>query len=98
MAGRPVNRPGLAWAGRASVGVDPALALHWSEMLRLLAASHTIFGSRQVYDAVCRELAVIRRYRHEAMDGSPCGAGAMGGVCVMDCRQPRGRHRRDALA
>ncbi|WP_233604124.1 helix-turn-helix transcriptional regulator [Micromonospora sp. HM5-17] len=57
--------PGL---GQASVGVDPALALHWSEMLRLLAASHNIFGSRQVYDAVCRELAVIRRYRHEAMD------------------------------
>lgn len=37
-------------------------------MLRLLAASHNIFGSRQVYDAVCRELAVILRYWHEAMD------------------------------
>ncbi|MFV2008568.1 MULTISPECIES: helix-turn-helix domain-containing protein [unclassified Micromonospora] len=49
-------------------GVDPALALHWSELLRLLAASHNVFGSRQVYGAVCRELAIVRRYRREAPD------------------------------
>ncbi|WP_231931684.1 helix-turn-helix domain-containing protein [Micromonospora echinospora] len=69
--GWPADRStGLGWPGlgQVSVDVDPALALHWSEMLRLLAASHNVFGSRQVYDAVCRELAVIRRYRHEAMD------------------------------
>lgn len=47
--------PGWPGLGRASVGVDPALALHWSEMLRLLAASHNIFGSRQVYDAAGAE-------------------------------------------
>ncbi|MFK3980572.1 hypothetical protein ACI2K4_09385 [Micromonospora sp. NPDC050397] len=44
------------------------LALHWTEMLRLLAVSHNMFGSRQVYEAVCRESAVIRRYRDEAAE------------------------------
>ncbi|NGM15011.1 helix-turn-helix domain-containing protein [Verrucosispora sioxanthis] len=40
--------PGLG-GGSASVSVDPAMALHWEEMLRLLAASHNVLGSRQVY-------------------------------------------------
>ncbi len=31
------------------MSVDPAMALHWEEMLRLLAASHNVLGSRQVY-------------------------------------------------
>ncbi|MEQ4300377.1 helix-turn-helix domain-containing protein [Plantactinospora sp. B6F1] len=71
LAAWPVGRSegwGSVGLGHASVGVDPVLALHWTEMLRLLAVSHNMFGSRQVYDAVCRESAVIRRYRDEASD------------------------------
>ncbi|QOC89677.1 helix-turn-helix transcriptional regulator [Micromonospora craniellae] len=52
----------------ASVTVDPALALHWNEMLQLLAVSHNAFGSRQVYGVVCRELPIVRHYRHVAPD------------------------------
>jgi transcriptional regulator with XRE-family HTH domain/tetratricopeptide (TPR) repeat protein len=59
---------GSAGLGHAPVGVDPVLALHWTEMLRLLAVSYNMFGSRQVYEAVCRESAVIRRYREEAAE------------------------------
>ncbi|MGC4855997.1 helix-turn-helix domain-containing protein, partial [Micromonospora sp. DT4] len=72
--GPPVGLPdrsagrGSPELGHASVGVDPVLALHWTEMLRLLAVSHNMFGSRQVYEAVCRESAVIRRYRNEAAE------------------------------
>ncbi|ROO60384.1 helix-turn-helix protein [Micromonospora sp. Llam0] len=66
-AARPVAVSALDPAP-GPAGVDPALALHWSELLRLLAASHNVFGSRQVYGAVCRELAIVRRYRHEAPD------------------------------
>lgn len=51
---------------RAITDVDPALVLHWTEMLRLLASSHNVFGSRRVYDVACRESAVIRHYRREA--------------------------------
>jgi DNA-binding XRE family transcriptional regulator len=47
--------------------VDPAMALHWTGMLHLLAGSHNMFGPRQVHDAACRELAVIGRYRREAI-------------------------------
>ncbi|GAA4727341.1 helix-turn-helix domain-containing protein [Phytohabitans rumicis] len=47
--------------------VDPAMAVHWTGMLHLLAGSHNMFGPRQVNDAACRELAVIGRYRHEAI-------------------------------
>jgi hypothetical protein len=35
--------PGLRGAS-ASVSVDPAMALHWEEMLRLLAASHNVLA------------------------------------------------------
>ncbi|MFI7438050.1 helix-turn-helix domain-containing protein [Micromonospora haikouensis] len=67
----PADRPD-GWSppgmGYAPGAVDPVLALHWTEMLRLLAVSHNMFGSRQVYDVVCRESAVIRRYRHEAIE------------------------------
>ncbi|GHJ11250.1 hypothetical protein TPA0907_56170 [Micromonospora humidisoli] len=55
--------PGL---GLAPAGVDPVLALHWIEMLRLLSVSHNMFGPRQIYEIVCRESSVIRRYRHDA--------------------------------
>jgi tetratricopeptide (TPR) repeat protein len=48
--------------------VDPVLALHWIEMLRLLSVSHNMFGPRQIYDIVCRESSVIRRYRHDATE------------------------------
>lgn len=48
-------------------GVDPAMALHWTGMLHLLAGSHNMFGPRQVHDAACRELVVIGRYRREAI-------------------------------
>jgi len=50
-----------------AAGVDPAMSLHWIGMLNLLAGSHNMFGPRQVHNTVCRELAVIGRYRHEAI-------------------------------
>lgn len=42
------------------------LALHWTEMLRLLSVSHNMFGPRQIYEIVRRESTVIRRYRQDA--------------------------------
>jgi len=58
---------------RAPVDVDPDLVLHWTGMLRVLAASHNLFGPRQIHDAVCRESAVVRRYRREALGGVKTG-------------------------
>jgi hypothetical protein len=46
--------------------VDPELALHWLRMLTVLTGSHNLFGPRQIHDAVCRESAIIRRYREDA--------------------------------
>jgi len=57
----------------APVDGDPQLVLHWTGMLRVLAASHNLFGPRQIHDAVCRESAVIRRYRHEAVGAVKTG-------------------------
>jgi transcriptional regulator with XRE-family HTH domain len=58
---------------QAAVDIDPHLVLHWTGMLRVLAASHNLFGPRQIHDAVCRESAVIRRYRREALGGVKTG-------------------------
>ncbi len=58
---------------RVLVDIDPDLVLHWAGMLRVLAASHNLFGPRQIHDAVCRESAVIRRYRREALGGVKTG-------------------------
>ncbi|MFE7872710.1 helix-turn-helix domain-containing protein [Micromonospora humida] len=63
LADARVASPGV---GLAPAGVDPVLALHWIEMLRLLSVSHNMFGPRQIYEIVCRESSVIRRYRHDA--------------------------------
>ncbi|GEM_PF-5347987 len=52
---------------QAPTDVDPDLVLHWTGMLRVLTASHNLFGPRQIHDAVRRESAIIRRYRHEAL-------------------------------
>ena len=69
--GRSADRAGdTPWA---RVDVDPDLVLHWTGMLRVLAASHNLFGPRQIHDAVCRESAVIRRYRREALGGVKTG-------------------------
>jgi hypothetical protein len=67
-SGHPAGR-----TPRAPVDVDPELALHWTGMLRVLASSHNLFGPRQIHDAVCRESAVIRRHRHEAVGAIKTG-------------------------
>jgi hypothetical protein len=53
--------------------VDHELVLHWTGMLCVLAASHNLFGPWQIHDAVCRESAVIRRYRQEAVGAVKTG-------------------------
>jgi len=47
--------------------------LHWTGVLGVLAASHNLFGPRQIHGAACRESAVIRRYRREALGGVKTG-------------------------
>ncbi|TDB97494.1 hypothetical protein E1091_08425 [Micromonospora fluostatini] len=45
-----------------SVGTaDPSLVPHWMGMLRILAASHDVFGPRRIYDVVRGEIAIIHQ-------------------------------------
>lgn len=53
--------------------VDPDLVLHWTALLRVLDSSHNLFGPRQIHNAACRELTVIRRYRREAIGAVKTG-------------------------
>ncbi|MFE4831232.1 hypothetical protein [Streptomyces sp. NPDC056672] len=56
-----------------SASVDPGLVPHWSGMLHVLAASHNVFGSRQIHGVVSRELGVIRDHRLRADGGVRTG-------------------------
>lgn len=50
----------------AAGDVDPALVPHWSGMLRVLAATHDLFGPHHLHDVVRGELGLIRRHRRAA--------------------------------
>jgi len=58
---------------RSPGDVDPDLVLHWTGLLRVMDSSHNLFGPRQIHDAACRESAVIRRYRREALGSVKTG-------------------------